>query len=184
MKIGSIKTFVLLSFIGLAACTNPGTSESGDAAAEQGDEIMVPELRGTVGLNMSEYGLPLSIMVPDTTVGFPDVADQSYGAMELRVGKYYQVQILEGGDLNLLKTDLAGDLLMKSTIVEEGDNYILYKSEIDGSFIDPEFHFCVVSNINGIDYEISDIKGDVTFPESAIRLMLQAALHAKGNNPS
>lgn len=154
----------------LSACNGGGEEEGTDGQVE------IPEsLKGMMTLNLSEQGLPFSLMIPDTTKNKLEVVAQPYGDTEVRVGDYFQVQIAVGGDIALRKSDLNEDLLYKATILQEDGTSIFYKQEIEGSNLDPEYHFYLVKNVNGADYEIQDIKSGETYSEKAALKMFDSA---------
>lgn len=131
--------------------------------------------QGMMELDLSQYGMNLSIFVPDSTIGTLEVTAQSYGDIEIRVGTYFQIKIAPGGDLALKKSDLEGDLLFKTTIIKEDPNMIIYKSDLpDGS--KSFHHFYMIVNAGGANYEVSDI-GDSgeAFSEAIVNKMVEAA---------
>lgn len=149
-------------------CT--GTKESPD------DSLVAP---GMMELDLSPYGLNLTMVVPDSTVGVLEVTAQSYGDVEIRVGAYFQMKIAPGGDMSLKKSDLEGDLLFKTTILKEEESLIIFKSDLpDGS--KSYHHFYMIANIGGANYEISDIADSgESFSEPIINKMLDAAKTVK-----
>ncbi|MBN4062166.1 hypothetical protein JYU20_03100 [Bacteroidales bacterium AH-315-I05] len=130
--------------------------------------------RRMMELNLTEQGMPLSIMVPDSTVGPLEVEALDYGEIEIRVGSMFQLKIAEGGDIQQKKTDLNEDLLWKSNFLADEPNMLLYQSDLpDGS--KTFYHFYTVIKVNNIDYEIQDLEMGDPFPQKAIEKMLEAA---------
>jgi hypothetical protein len=60
-------------------------------------------VQGMMELDLSQYGMNMTMLVPDSTVGTLEVTAQSYGDVEIRVGNYFQIKIAPGGDLALKK---------------------------------------------------------------------------------
>ena len=138
-------------------------------------------VNGTSELDLSDYFMPFSLYVPDSNRGIPDVIETGYGETIVRVGPAFNMIIAEGGNVANRKAEIADDLMYKNTIIEEGDGFIIFKSEIEGSFVDPEFHFYAVKNINGIDFEFKDNKDDGPFAESIARFMVESVNHITPN---
>lgn len=143
---------------------------------------MPPVLQNsTTALNLEEYQMPFSLYVPDSTRGIPSVEVMSYGATIVNVGSTYHIVVTEGGDLKTFEEELKGDLLYNHTIVEHGGDYILYKSEIKDSYLEPEFHFYAVKNVDGRSYEFHDFNEEGGYAESVARFMLESINHIVPN---
>jgi hypothetical protein len=165
-----------------AACGSSETSAEDEAGTETTAEELPRVLaNGTNLLDLSDYYLPFSLYVPDSTKGYPEVIETGYGETIVRVGAMYNMLIAEGGDVAAKKAEVMDDLMYTNTIVEEGDDYFLYKSEIKDSFLDPEFHFYAVKQINGITFEFRDNKDEGPYAESIARLMLESVKHVQAN---
>lgn len=131
--------------------------------------------QGMMELDLSQYGMNLTLQVPDSTVGTLEVTAQSYGDIEIRVGAYFQVKIAPGGDLALKKSDLEGDLLFKTTIIKEDPKMIIYRSDLpDGS--KSFHHFYMIVDAGGAQYEVRDIEDSgESFSEAIINKMVESA---------
>ena len=117
--------------------------------------------KGMIEYDLTKHGLPLVAVIPDT-IDQPVIVDiKDWGETTFAVGKYFQVQIAEGGDMELKRSDLAEDLLYKSTYFIEEEDAIMYKQEIPDGGVKPQYHFYLVATINGIQYEIQDVKSDI-----------------------
>ena len=144
----SIFLVVVSSVLFIASCSNSG------------QEIKAPE--GMQVLNLSRYGKPFSIFVPDTTKIHLVITEQSSGALEISAGNNYGISINEQhADLGLLRSDLKADDVnkLKSMIVDEPEA-IMWESEI----VQPEFHFFINKKINNADYSFEDIKSTEAEP--------------------
>ena len=163
----------------MASCGS-GTSEE---SSEASTEVTLPAVlaNGTMSLDLSDYYLPFSLYVPDSSRGIAEVEETGFGETIIRVGSTYNLVIAEGGDMAAKKAEIAGDLMFTNTIVEEGEDYIVYKAEITGSALDPEFHFYAVKDINGTVYEFRDNKDEGPFAESIVRLMTESVNHIVPN---
>jgi hypothetical protein len=146
----------------------------GDAVEEVTAKRELP--KGMIEYDLSSHGMNLIVVIPDT-LNQPVVVNQKdWGETAVSVGKYFQIQIAEGGDINLRKSDLAEDLLYKATYITEEATVLLYKQEIPDGGIKPAYHFYYITTIDGIQYEVEDVKtGDVFYNEKAADRMLQAA---------
>ena len=75
------------------------------------------------------------------------------------------------------QSEIADYLMYTNKIVEEGEDYILYSSEIKDSFLELEFHFYAVKQVNGLSFEFKDNKDEGPFAESIARFMLESIGH-------
>lgn len=161
--IASIITSVFL-FAALAGC--------GDKKEEQA-KVEAPE--GMISLDLSKYGKPFSLFIPDTNNVKLEITEQTWGALEIKAGKNFQVSITEDpGDLALRKNDIKDDEVnkFKAFIVDE-PNAIMWESEITK----PEFHFYIIQKIGNATYVFEDIKStdSEVFSKEAIQKMLDSA---------
>ncbi|MEI8137593.1 MAG: hypothetical protein WCH21_09750 [Bacteroidota bacterium] len=131
----------------------------GGKKAEQ-EPIVAPQ--GMNVLDLTKYGKPFAIFVPDTTAAKLLVTEQSSGALEIKVGTNFAITINEqAADIELKKKDIKEDevLKFKNYIVEE-PAAIFWESEI----VKPEFHFLINQKIGTTDYSIEDLKSTETDP--------------------
>jgi len=159
-----------------ASCGQSGDSSVAEEA-EVVNDLPAVLVNGTNELDLSEYFMPFSMYVPDSNRGIPEVIETGYGETIVKVGPTFNMIIAEGGDMANRKNEISDDLMYSNTIIEEGDGFIIFKSEIEGSFVDPEFHFYAVKNINGVDYEFKDNKDEGPFAESIARFMVESINH-------
>ncbi len=161
------KLITLLSALTLsvvfASCGNKETKE----------DIQAPA--GMVALDLSKYGKQFSIFVPDTTAAKLEVTEQSWGALEVKVGKNFRLSITEDpGDIELRKSDIkSNDVnIFKSYLVEEPLT-IMWESEITK----PEYHFYMIQKAAGNTYVFEDIVPADGEPLSkeAVQKMLDSA---------
>ncbi|MFO0322128.1 MAG: hypothetical protein ACK504_06855 [Bacteroidota bacterium] len=120
---------------------------------EEKVEIVAPA--GMVVLDLSKYGKPFSIFIPDTVSEKLNVVEQSWGALEIKVGNGFHISITEDpGDITLLKSDITSNdvNIFKSYIINEPQT-ILWESAITG----PEFHFYTIQKIAGSSYVFQDV---------------------------
>lgn len=139
------------------------------------DQPAVEAPAGMITLDLSKYGKPFTIFVPDSTVGKMEIIEQTWGALEIRIGNSFQLSITEDpGDLELRKTDIKGDEVnkFKSFIVEE-EGTIMWESEITK----PEFHFYSIQKLGTATYVFEDIKSAETepFSKESVQKMLDSA---------
>ena len=130
-------------------------------------------------LDLSRFGKPFTLFVPYTVASKMEIMEQTWGALEIRIGKDFMLSITEDpGDIELRKTDVKGDEVnkFKSFVVEEPET-IMWESEITK----PEFHFYSIQKIGTSTYVFEDIKTTEGEPLSkeAVQKMLDAAKSLK-----
>jgi hypothetical protein len=143
------------------------------------DQPKVEAPAGMMTLDLSKYGKPFSIFVPDSTVGKLEITEQSWGALEIRVGKNFQMSITEDpGDIELRKTDIKADDVnkFKAFVVEEPTT-IMWESEITK----PEYHFYSIQKLGSATYVFEDIKSSEAepFSKESVQRMLDSAKNMK-----
>ncbi len=154
--------FVIISFLFLSGCDGNRVDNSQNGGVPQ----------GMIELDLTQYGYAVIIYVPDATAGNLEVVEQSWGAVEIKVGKTFQLSVKVGeGDIALKKSDIAGNDVnkFKRYVVDE-PNALLWESQI----MEPEFHLYAVVKIGDASYEVEDIAGEI-FPEAAAVKMLESA---------
>jgi len=166
----------------LSACGGSGGEQSEESTEQE--QVQLPEVlqRGTTTIDLSEYFMPFSLIIPDSMRGYPEVVETGYGETQLVVGSTYNVVMYEGGDMAEFKSQLEGDIMYTNTVIEEGEGFVLYKSEIADSFLEPEFHFYAVKSVNGGMYEFHDFNEEGGYAESVARFMLESVNNLIPNN--
>lgn len=164
------KLFLLLAAPATLFLASCGGSKNADTAA-----AMPGMMETTINVN----GNPLTLMVPDSTVGKLQVVEQSWGATEIKVGKGFQISITEGeGDIALTKSDIAGNDVNKfKRFIKDDPNLLFWESEITA----PECHFYAVVKPAAVSYVVEDIKGD-TFDEKSVQKMIDSAQSIKAKD--
>lgn len=173
------KYLLFLPFALMLSACGSGDSSSTEEVTEALPEILAQR---TTKLDLSEYQLPFVLIVPDSTRGIPEVVVTSFGETDISVGSAFHVVIAEGGDVAEKTKALSEDLMYTNTIIEQAEDFLLYKSEIKDSFLDPEFHFYAVKNVNGISYEFRDYSDEGGYAETVARFMLTSINHLKAKN--
>lgn len=130
---------------------------------------------GMVALDLSKYGKQFSVFVPDTIASKLEVIEQTWGALEIKVGKNFHLSITEDpGDIELRKSDIkSNDVnIFKSFIVDEPLT-IMWESEITK----PEYHFYSIQKIGNNTYVFEDVvPADGTpLSKEAVQKMLDSA---------
>ena len=147
----------------------------GDKKKEEA--IVAPQ--GMNVLDLSKFGKPFVIFVPDTTKAKLTVVEQTSGALDITIGTNYAITINEqAGDIELRKADIKGDEINKfKSFITEEPTAIFWESEITK----PEFHFLINHKIGNTDYSIEDIKStDVEpFGKEAMQKMFDSAKGVK-----
>ncbi|MBL7910246.1 MAG: hypothetical protein JNJ41_04285 [Bacteroidia bacterium] len=151
-----MKKLINLLSVAIIAST---LASCGGKKAEQ-EAIVAPQ--GMNVLDLSKYGKPFAIFVPDTVAAKLTITEQSSGALDIKVGGNFAITINEqAADIELKKKDIKEDevLKFKNYIVDE-PTAIFWESEI----VKPEFHFIVNQKIGTTDYSIEDLKSTETEP--------------------
>jgi hypothetical protein len=143
------------------------------------EEISVP---GMHMLDLSKYGKPFSILVPDTVKNNFQINEQPNGSLDIRSGKNFALSIFEQeADLKLKKEDVTHDDVNKlKQFVKEEPQGIIWESQI----VDPEFHFLVNTPVGISTYSFEDIHDPQlnTFSRDAVEKMYYSATHLKAHS--
>ena len=124
------------------------------SCGEKKEAIVAPE--GMSILDLSGYGKPIAIFVPDTAKNPLQVTDDASGALNIICGASYAISVYEQpADLEMKRADIKSDEVNKFTafIVDE-PGAIFWESAIT----EPEFHFLMNVKIAGQDYSFQDIQ--------------------------
>jgi len=116
------------------------------------DQIPAPD--GMCAVELSKYGKPFSIFVPDTSKNPFHVTEEGSGALIVKAGSTFAISITEEtNDLQLKRTDIETDEINKFTayIVNE-PNAILWESAIT----EPEYHFVLNTKVAGREFSFQD----------------------------
>jgi len=168
MKKTLIIAISIVSLLSISSC--------GDKKPAQ-EPIVAPE--GMNVLDLSKYGKPFAIFVPDTVQNKLQVVEQTYGALEITVGANFAVSISEQAeDIEAKKKEIKEDEVNKiqSFLVEE-PTAIFWESAITES----EFHFMINQKIGTAEYNIKDlINTDAKpFDKAAVQKMFDSAKNIK-----
>jgi hypothetical protein len=130
---------------------------------------------------MKEYtlkinGNDLSVMVPDSTIGLLEVTEQSWGAVELKVGANFNMSIEENdGDVALMKTDINGNEVFKLQRYIKDEPTLLFWEAKNVDMPDPRFHFYSILKVGNASYVVKDVERPEAYNEKAIQFMLDAS---------
>jgi len=149
----------------------------GSCSSNKKESIVAPE--GMNVLDLTKYGKPFAMFIPDTTNAKLEIVQQSYGALDIKVGKVFAISINDAAaDLEMTKNDIKTDEVnkLKSFIAEE-PNAILWESEI----MQPEFHFLVNQKIGNAEFSFEDVKNNEVNPfgKEAIQKMFDCSKNIK-----
>lgn len=162
------KIFLFLTSVSLLAftgCGNGKTDNNANADAPQ----------GMVAADLSEFGIQAFINVPDSTNGHLEMTANSLGGADIKVGKNFQISIVEGeGNIDLKKQDITSDEVRKLVkyVVEE-PSAILWEWQMNEGG-EPEFYFYSIIKTGNKSFEVFNAPGEV-FSEKAATQMLDAA---------
>ena len=147
----------------------------GGKKQNENEALVAPQ--GLRYFDISKTGMNAFVLIPDSSFGILDTVMQSSGEYLVKVGKDYQVAIVEtAGDLNQKKADVAGDDVnkLKKYIVDEATT-LMWESGIGDL---SEFHFYHIAKLGNRTYVFEDIKGE-SFSQQAIQKMLDACKQVK-----
>lgn len=104
-----------------------------------------------------------------------EVTEQSWGALEIKVGKNFHISITEDpGDIELQKSDIkSNDVNVFNSFVIEEPLTLMWESAITK----PEFHFYTIQKVGNNTYVFQDVVSEDGEPKSkeAIQKMLDSA---------
>ncbi|MBL4578551.1 MAG: hypothetical protein JKX74_08765 [Flavobacteriales bacterium] len=150
--------------------------ENGDGGEENGTEETA-DLGSVDELDLNEHGYPLVIKVPKESNSTPEpvIHVLDWGAVEIRVGVNFGVQI-SGGDGNMaqVKEDIDLDDVYAATFIVDEADAILYGWAIKDTDMEPEYRFFVIKMDGNNAYEIRNIV-DEPFSEGAAQRMFDIA---------
>ena len=132
---------------------------------------------GMMEVDLSSYGMAVTIIVPDSTKGIVEIASQPTGETYIKVGKQFQIAVIEdAGDIETEKNDIkiyTEVKQLKRYIVEEPTT-LIYEQEV-GAGGKTECHlYTIIKTSDNKMYVVKDIRED-TFGEEAIKAMLESA---------
>jgi hypothetical protein len=136
--------------------------------------------QGMVMADLSAYGKPFTVPVPDTTASPLTITEEQDGALSLRSGRSFGMSIYEQeADLKLKKDDIQADEVNRlKRMVREDKDGLIWESAIT----EPEHHFVCNRRLAGGSYSFSDIPG-TSFSEDAVKTMFESAMQATEKTP-
>lgn len=164
----------IISLFSAALLATTLVSCGGDKKEEA---IVAPQ--GMNVLDLGKYGKPFVIFVPDTVAAKMEIVQQTYGALDIKVGNNFAISINEqAADIELRKKDIKEDEVNKfKSFIAEEPNAIFWESEI----MKPEYHFIINHKINNTDYSIEDIRNPDGEPygKEAVQKMFDSSKNIK-----
>ena len=142
---------------------------------DENEKLVAP--KGMRYFDISKTGMNAFVLVPDSSVGIMDTSMKSSGEYEIKVGKDFQITVLEtSGDVNQRKADIASDDVnkLKKYIVDDSTTLMWESGIADLS----EFHFYHIKRLGARTYIFEDIKGE-PFSQQAVQKMLDACKQTK-----
>jgi hypothetical protein len=127
--------------------------------------------------DISRTGMNAFILIPDSSAGILDTNVQSSGEYLAKVGKDFQISIIENpGDINQRKADIASDDVNKlKKYITDDSTTLMWESGIADL---SEFHFYHIKKLGTRTYVFEDVKGE-PFSQQATQKMLDACKQAK-----
>lgn len=116
-----------------------------------------PKIKGKVQLDLTAYGKPFSVMIPDTSNTRLSIQEQVSGALEIRVGDFFGIAINEQAcDLELKRNDVIGDDVNKLIAFKDSvKNELLWESVLAGR---RELHFMINKQVGTATYCFEDLR--------------------------
>jgi len=147
----------------------------GGKKQNENENLVAP--KGMRYFDISKTGMNAFILIPDSSAGIIDTSIQSSGEYVIKVGKDFQIAIIETtGDLNQRKADIASDDVNKlKKYITDDSTALMWESGIADL---SEFHFYQVRKLGTRTYVFEDVKGE-PFSQQAIQKMLDACKQAK-----
>ena len=161
---------ITLSLALIAMITSCGGKKQNDT-----ESLVAPQ--GMRYFDISKTGMNTFVLIPDSSVGILDTVMQSSGEYLVKIGKEFQISVIEtNGDLNQKKADIAGDDVnkLKKYLVDDATT-LFWESGIGDL---SEFHFYHIAKLGNRSYVFEDIKGD-PFSQQTAQKMLDACKQAK-----
>ena len=139
------------------------------------ENLVAPQ--GTRYFDISKTGMNAYVLVPDSSVGMLDTVMQSSGEYLIKVGKDFQVSVIEtAGDINQRKADIASDDVNKlKKYITDDATTLMWESGIGDL---SEFHFYHIAKLGNRTYVFEDIKGE-PFSQQDIQKMLDVCKQVK-----
>jgi len=140
-------------------CGGPDNTKQSDTENTEVEAIPI----GTVPIDLSSYGYPLTMYVPYPDESMPEATVDvlESGALEIRAGDDYQVLLNNSeGDLAAQKEHILGDDVYESTFLVDEKDAIYYTSTIKGFGLDTTYHFFMIIRNGDKAYEVADIKSE------------------------
>jgi hypothetical protein len=165
------KTLIhLLSVVTLISAVSCGSKKNGE-------EIVAPQ--GMHTLDLTRYGKPFAIFVPDTVANKLQIIEQSNGALDIKAGKIFAISINEqAADIEMHKRDIKEDEVNKfKNFISEEPQALMWESEI----VQPEFHFILNQKVGNAEYSFEDVKDTEANPfgKEAVQKMFDSAKNIK-----
>jgi len=142
---------------------------------EENENLVAPA--GMRYFDISKTGMNAFVLISDSTGGILDTIMQSSGEYLVKVGKYFQISVVETtGNLNQRKADIAGDDVNKlKKYITDDATTLMWESGIGDL---SEFHFYHIAKLGDRTYVFEDIKGE-PFSQQAVQKMLDACKQSK-----
>ena len=156
----------------LAACENSSTTNDTEESTEAVEETKAAA--NMEALDLSEYGMPATIPIPDASKGKAEVNMTDWGSLEIRVGNRYGIELVPYGmSVAEVKAELESGLVYEINFIEATDQLLFYEKQIKDSDIAPEYHFFFTAEMQGDIVEIKSL-GEA-YSKGAVEAMIASA---------
>lgn len=166
------------AFLFTACSSGGGNAEAGtESDSLSTASEVVEDYSDMQEVDLSEYGMMASVFVPKS--GKVEMVETSWGSVEIMVGDKFGMEVVPFGfTIAEKKDELKQSSVFETEIIEDKDNYFLYKKTIPNSEIMEEYHFFLNQTIDGEIYEVKSM-ADLELKEAQARKVLKAAKSLK-----
>lgn len=173
--------FLFTATFGLVACGSGG--EQNEQASTDSTKVINQATDADYGqmqeVKLNDFGLMASIYLPSENKGPLMVKESSYGTIVMKVGERFGLEVVPFG-LSIIekRNELEQGTVFKIEVLEERQEYMLYRKFIPGSEVLEEFHIYLTKEIDGELIAVKSID-DMELKEAQAREVLKSAKSLK-----
>ena len=137
-----------------------------------------PKIPGMMEVDLTQYGMQVTMMIPDSTKGAAEIVQESWG-VDIKVGKSFQMMIRrDAEDAGIKKSDIQGNEINKlKRFVKEEPNLLFYETSLPDAE-QSQFHFWSVMKVGEDSYTIEDNPME-SFSEKDVERMIESVKSMK-----
>lgn len=168
-----MKAFAPLSLV--VATLFLGSCGDGQRDAARELAAVADSIKAASTVDLAEFHLPLVLVMPEGLPPATKTWKDELGELSISAGDHFNVEITEGpADMDRLKGDLERDLLRKNTIVEEGPELLIYRSEFPDDTTLVFFHFNKTMTTDGRTFTVKDSDSEQPYTLEDVKKMAAA----------